>query len=860
VSRPESALPSPSSDPGPLMGVRVVEIGDEQVDYAGLLCAGLGAEVIKVEPPQGSPGRTFGPFYQDRPDPEGSLYFWAYNRGKRSVVLDLDQPDGVRRLQELVAGADVLLDGTPRGRLAQLDIDPEAHASLVHARVTPFGDDGPWADYATSDLVSLALGGVVMNCGYDPDPSGEYDLPPVAPQMWHSLHIAGEQLVIGVVSALLHRLRSQRGQKVSVAVHEAVAKNTEMDLMNWVMLRQPVYRQTCRHALPTLSDPSITYTKDGRWNLAMSVGARDRRKLLPFMERYGLADGIEAETGPDEVGVRAVAGSNASATANVEFVQRLSRRFVYDRLPWREAQEEGLLWSPLRKPHENAVDEHWLARGTFTDVAHPELGRSLRYPTSKWLSTRGSWSAGRRAPLLGEDDDTVTVTSAQTATSGAPRPGDPDAMAGEMLSALGKPFPLAGVRILDFSWFLASAGATRFLAALGADVIKVEWKTHPDSGRGSLVPVGGREARELADGPMKATGDPRFGGQYNNKNPGKRGLSLNVADPRGMEIARELLRHCDVVAEGFSPGVLERWGLGYEQQKLIRPDVIYVKQSGMGAIGTYGRFRAVGPIAAALSGLSEMSGLPEPAPPAGWGYSYLDWFGAYSMALSILTAIYHREQTGEGQWIDASQTEVGIGLTPVPVLDWSANGRVWQRYGNRSPHKRAAPQGIYRCAGEDRWLAITCADEEQWRALATVVGRPGWLDEPAYAGVEARMARHDELDAGIEEWTRTLDPYEAMGRLQQAGVAAGVCQTAGDRCDNDPQLRHLSWLTELTGTEIGRWPLAEIPIRMDQSPPYLGGRSDRAAPLYGEDNVALLTELLGMSEDDVAKLAEDGVL
>jgi crotonobetainyl-CoA:carnitine CoA-transferase CaiB-like acyl-CoA transferase len=175
------------------------------------------------------------------------------------------------------------------------------------------------------------------------------------------------------------------------------------------------------------------------------------------------------------------------------------------------------------------------------------------------------------------------------------------------------------VRILDFSWFLASAGATRFLAALGADVLKVEWKTHPDSGRGSLVPEGGRAARDEATAVLPALKDPGIGGQYNNKNPGKRGLSLNVADPRGLEIARALLAKCDVVAEGFSPGVLERWGLGYAEQQKIRPDVIYVKQSGMGAFDTYGRFRAVGPIAAALSGMSEMSGLPSRAPPAGWG-------------------------------------------------------------------------------------------------------------------------------------------------------------------------------------------------------------------------------------------------
>jgi len=405
VSPSEPTSPGVSSAPGPLAGVRVLEIGGEQADYAGLLCAGLGASVVKIEPPEGSPGRRIGPFYAGVKGPDRSLYFWGYNRGKRSVVLDLADPAGRQRLDYLLADADVLIDATPVGELAELGLDPAAHPELVHARLTPFGEDGPWAGFATSDLVSLALGGVVMNCGYDPDPAGRYDLPPIAPQAWHSFHIAGEQLVIGIVSALLYRLRSGLGQKVSVAIHEAVAKNTEIDLMSWVMLRQPVYRQTCRHALATITNPSISYTKDGRWNLSMHVGSRDSRLLRPFMERYGLADGMPSEVAGEPVpGVRPVAGASSAATAGVEYVQRLSRRFTYADLPWQEAQLAGLLWSPIRKPHENATDEHWLSRGTFADVPHPELGETFRYPVGKWISTRGSWRAGRRAPLLGEDD------------------------------------------------------------------------------------------------------------------------------------------------------------------------------------------------------------------------------------------------------------------------------------------------------------------------------------------------------------------------------------------------------------------------------------------------------------------------
>ena len=186
------------------------------------------------------------------------------------------------------------------------------------------------------------------------------------------------------------------------------------------------------------------------------------------------------------------------------------------------------------------------------------------------------------------------------------------------------------------------------------------------------------------------------------------------------------MRVSDVVAEGFSPGVLERLGLGYEVLRSIRPDIIYIQQSGMGSNGTYGRLRTVGPIAAAFAGTAEMSGLPEPAMPVGWGYSYLDWMGAYSYALAILGALHHRERTGEGQWIDASQCEAGLFLAGPAILDWSANGRVWTRLGNRSPYKPAAPHGAYRCAGEDRWIAIACFTDEEFAQLARAAGHPEW--------------------------------------------------------------------------------------------------------------------------------------
>jgi crotonobetainyl-CoA:carnitine CoA-transferase CaiB-like acyl-CoA transferase len=294
--------------------------------------------------------------------------------------------------------------------------------------------------------------------------------------------------------------------------------------------------------------------------------------------------------------------------------------------------------------------------------------------------------------------------------------------------------------------------------------------------------------------------------------------------------------------------------------RAIKPDIIYVQQSGMGAQGTYGRFRTVGPVANSFSGLSEMSGLPEPAMPAGWGYSYLDWMGAYSFALAMLTALFHRERTGEGQWVDASQAEVGLLISGTTILDWSANGRIWSRYGNRSPYKPAAPHGAYPSAGADRWLAIACFTDAEWRALTDVAGHPEWAGDVRFKDLAGRLKHQDALDALVAGWTSSRDGYETMMALQGAGVPAGVCQTAGDRCDRDPQLAALSWLTEVTGTKIGRWPIAEVPVTMSESPAYIGGRIDRGAPCYGEDNAYVYGELLGLSSAEIKALADEGVI
>lgn len=851
---------------GVLHGVRVVELADEMAAHTGLELASLGADVVKIEPPHGSNTRRIGPFVSGEPDPERSLFFWQHNRGKRSVTVDPSSPRDVDTLKALLARADILL--LSGSDAALLDAVPgmgkddllRDYPRLIVARTTAFGEDGPWAHYRANDLVHLALGGPASNCGYDPQPDGFYDLPPIAPAQWNAYIITGEQLIIGILAAVYHQRRSGEGQYLSCAVHEAVAKSTELDLMNWVMRRSPLNRQTCRHAAEKVSAVvTVGQTKDGRYLITMPMGAKNEDQVLGYLAGQGIV--ADFGNSGDDQGKRAIPGSSAVSERGarvLELVERYVRKHSYENLPWLEMQAAGIVCSPIRKPHENVLDEHWQKRGTFAEVEHPETGRSYTYAVSKWISTGPDFVTGRRAPLLGEDNEAVRAELAAAGAPSAPtvRPRVPTAPS-DVLSALGKPMPLAGVRVFDFSWFLASAGGTRFLAALGAEVIKVEWKANPDTRMAAMAPVGGRAAREAATGPLPGVGDPDMGGQFNNKNPGKRGLSLNVRHPEGMAIARALIAKSDIVAEGFSPGVLDRWGLGWDELQKIKPDIIYAQQSGMGTAGTYGRLRAVGPIAGALAGVTEMSGLPDPAIPAGWGYSYLDWIGAYSFSTAMLAALYHRDRTGEGQWVDASQTEAGIYIVGGAILEWSATGRAWQRTGNHSPQNSAAPHAIYRTAGADRWIAIACTTEDEWRALAAEIGED-WTAE--YPTLAARLERQDVLDKQIEAWTRDQDGYALMDRLQTLGIPAGVCQTAGDRVDHDPQLAHLNWLTEIEGTKIGRWPLAEFPVKLDRTPAHIGGTTNRGAPCYGEDNEWVLGELLGMSKTEIARLAEEDII
>lgn len=415
--------------------------------------------------------------------------------------------------------------------------------------------------------------------------------------------------------------------------------------------------------------------------------------------------------------------------------------------------------------------------------------------------------------------------------------------------------PLAGIRVADFCWMGVGAVATRMLADFGAEVIKIENRARLDMPR--RLPIYKDDPRSYGD--EDPNPDPEKGGLFNNYNRNKLGITLNMRDPRGRELAEALISVSGVVTENFAPGVMERWGLTYEHLRSLRPDVIYARMSGYGHSGPYAGYRSYGPVVQAVSGLSFVSGLPGEEP-SGWGLSYMDNQAAYYNSSAVMMAILHHQATGEGSEIDVSAVEVGISLLGSHILDVSVNSRPTRRpgfpTGNRLEHPQAAPHGVYPCAGEDRWVAVAVFNEEEWQRLVRAIGAPAWTARAEFSTQELRYQHQDELDECLATWTRGRSPHEAMEVLREQGVIAGAVQSAQDLSEADCQVAERGLFFELDHPVIGRAKFEGTPITFSS----FEQANWRSAPLMGEDNAFVLTTVLGLSEDEIAALADEGVI
>jgi benzylsuccinate CoA-transferase BbsF subunit len=385
---------------------------------------------------------------------------------------------------------------------------------------------------------------------------------------------------------------------------------------------------------------------------------------------------------------------------------------------------------------------------------------------------------------------------------------------------------LNNIRILDFSWVLAGPYATRLLADFGAEVIKIQ-------------------------PPLAEPEDLFSQGYYNTWNRNKLGITLNLAQPAGIEIARKLTKICDGVVENFSPRVMANWGLDYPALQKLKPDIIMVSLSVMGHTGPWKDYTGFGPTVQAFSGITHLTAYPG-QPPLGIGYAYADHVAGLQASLAFLGALEYRRQTGKGQYIDLSQTEAMAELLAENIADYVQRGIEAKPVGNTS--SQAAPHGIYPCSGQDRWCAIAVFTEAEWAGFKRALHNPAWTDEEKYRTAANRLANSTALDNLVQAWTLQHTAEEVMAILQKEGVPAGVVQNADDLI-KDPQLRDRGFFIELAHPLLGKTTADASPMRLSENP----AQYRRAAPTHGQDNDYVYRQLLGLSEADIERLKRDKI-
>ena len=398
--------------------------------------------------------------------------------------------------------------------------------------------------------------------------------------------------------------------------------------------------------------------------------------------------------------------------------------------------------------------------------------------------------------------------------------------------------PLQGIRVIDFGQFVAVPFATQWMALMGAEVIVVE----------SHERLSNRMRPPFAEGVQGVNRSGGFQSCYRNK----LGCTLNLRTDQGREIVLALARISDVVADNYSTGTMEKLGLGYRELVEARPNIIMASLGAVGRTGPQKNIVGLHSVILMFSGLAAITGYPQGRPRVVGSVFPDPISGAYSV-FAILGALFRRSKTGQGQYIDVSMTEAMMSLMPEAIIDYTLNNREPMRVGNRDPAK--APHGVYRCRGDDAWIAISVGSDDQWKVLCRAVGHSEWADDPRFSDSLSRWRHQDDLDPLIQSWTRERNPEEAMGHLQEAGVPAGPSLSAAGLLV-DPHLRQREFAVEVDHPEVGRRVMGNVPWKISDLPPVV----HRHAPLWGQHNHYVLCELLGYSPEQVEQLVQDRVV
>ena len=777
---------------GALADLTVVNLGGGlDTAYAAKLLSDLGARTIWVEPPQGTPLRRRPPIA----DGAGHGAIFAHLASGAESAAPSDHTDAQRTLRALLAHADVLLtDGASHW---QADLPTASHARLITADLSPWGRSGPCAEWRGSDIATWAMGGYMYFTG---EPDRE---PLLIPGSQSEIH-AGVHCALAVLAAVRERRRSGHGQRIEVSQLEANLSAHAWLVSSWIASGQPLPR----------TGHDFTRTRDG-WAHFMQMVPNPNVFLL--IDQPGRID--EVDTNDIDAWRSAVAGVYRDVEA---WAQSFDAEEVATR-----AQELRVACTPMldaagldRNPQLAA--RQWWETDTDTDLGE------LRFPGPAYKLSRTPAQRQDSAPQLGQHTDAIRDEFARRNIS--PQPS----------AAPTKEPPLAGLRVVELTANWAGPIAGRHLGDLGADVIKVEWAARPAT-RALFMPGPTQD-------PQRYPYDRAM--YFNLLNRNKRDVVLDLAAEEGKQVFRELIARADVFIENNSARVMPNLGLGYEAMREVNPRLIYVSMSGFGATGPWRDWSAYGSNIEASSGLASVTGYG-PEQVYRTPVFYADPVAGNHAAVAILAALEERERSGLGQFVDIALNEAGACHFLEMLLDHQATGTVRRPQGNRDA--RFAPQGAYRCAGEDCWLALSVQSDEEWPLLAQAIGRGDLAEDTELSTLPGRLARHDELDKAISAWTSQYEQYEAAWLLQRAGISAAPV-LANWQILADPHLFHRNFYVPIEHPVVGVYPYPSWPWRFSRTP----AQATRAAPRFAEHNRQVLAEL-GLSEAQIQSLYAAGV-
>ncbi len=813
----------------PLEGVRVLELATGVAGpYAGKLLADFGAELVKVEPPAGDRARAEGPFPDDVADGEGSSLFLHLNTNKRSVVADATSMADRQLVARLAAWADLVLEGPEPETLAAFGVTPRP--GLVQVSVTPFGRSGPYAGWRGADIVSYAMGGP-MNA------TGMADREP--------LKLAGNVVsvqcgnVAAVAALAALDLAASEGRSVVVDVSNFETQAGSIDrrggLLMWrIFTGRDATRQGGHRA--GLIPAGVYPTIDGYVQVLMAPNWLP--KLAELLGDEELRDRLARPDWPDDAELPEL----LDTALHVWTLSRTKAEAMAD------AQAAGLGVTALHSPADVLADVHLAAREYWQHIEHPAAGPLvLPGPPARFDD---AWQLRRPAPLLDEHGPALRAVEL-SARPAPPTPSPPPASAARL--------PLEGVRVLDLTLVWAGPYGTMLLGDLGAEVIRVDNPNRfPTATRGAVPRPRPGKSREIGELWGAFPNDEPGARPWNRVGPfvvharSKLGATLDTRTELGRETFLRLVEQADVLVENNSAKVLDRLGLGWEELRARNPRLILVRMPSLGLSGPYASFVGFGAHVEALCGLTHLRGYADLDQTANAGTYHMDPASGTTAAFLVLAALRRRELTGEGGLVELAQAENLLHHVGEYLVDAGRGGPERTHDGNR--HPTFAPQGCYRCVGDDHWAVLTVPDEATWLALCRVMDAPDLAADERFATAAGRRAHHDELDARIAAWTGTLDRWEVARRCQAEGVPAGPVLDESDLLV-DPHLAARGFFRRNGSEDLGDWEFPGHLWRWD-GPDLRWGPISR----LGADNAYVFRDVLGLDDAEWDALDREGHL